>query len=79
MWNNTTYQNNPNIDSRIADVNSRVNLVEVFCGPAVKAAVVRQQIIELLERHLEARHVETVRSRCLNLLVVFVLHTGRQM
>lgn len=51
--------------------------MEVFCRPAVKAGVVRQQIIELLKSHLEARHVESVRHRCVHLLVVFILHTRR--
>lgn len=51
--------------------------MEVLRRPAVKAAVVRQQIIELLESHLEARHVESVRSRCFDLLAVFSLHTRR--
>lgn len=58
----------------IADVYPWVNLVEVFCWPAVEAAFVRQEIVELLERHLEAGHVESVGSRCLHLLVMFVLH-----
>lgn len=48
--------------------------MEVFCRPAVEAAFVRQQIVELLERHLKAGHVESVGSRCLHLLVMFVLH-----
>lgn len=61
-------------DSRVAHVDPRVNLVEVFGGPAVEAALVRQQVVELLESHVEARHVESVRSRCLDLLAVFVLH-----
>ncbi len=51
--------------------------MEVFRRPAVKAAVVRQQVVELLESHLEARHVESGRSRGLHLLVVFILHTRR--
>lgn len=63
-----------NSDSRIADVYPWVNLMEVFCWPAVEAAFVCQQIVELLERHLEAGHVESVGSRCLHLLVMFVLH-----
>lgn len=44
-------------DSRVAHVDPRVNLVEVSAGPAVGAALVRQQVVQLLERHLEARHV----------------------
>lgn len=51
--------------------------MEVFGRPAVEAAVVRQQIVELLESHLEARHVEWLRSRCSHLLVVSLLHTRR--
>lgn len=48
-------------DSRVADVDPRADLVEVLGGPAVEAAVVRQQVVELLQRHLEARHVRPVR------------------
>lgn len=66
---------NDNNDSRIADVDPGVNLMEVFGRPAVEAALVRQQIIELLERNVEVRHVESVQSRDLHLLVVFILHT----
>lgn len=65
------------MDSRVSDVDPRVDLMEVFGGPAVEAAVVRQQLVELLESHLEARHVESLRSRCLHLLAVFVLHNRR--
>lgn len=57
-------------DSRVADVDPRADLVEVFGGPAVEAAVVRQQVVELLQRHLEARHVRPVR----HLLAPLVLH-----
>ncbi len=71
-----SYQNDHDNDSRVADVDPGVNLMEVFGRPAVKAAVVRQQIVELLESHLEARHVESVRSRRLHLLV-FILHVRR--
>lgn len=59
-----------NPDSRVADVDPRADLVEVFGGPAVEAAVVRQQVVELLQRHLEARHVRPVR----HLLAPLVLH-----
>lgn len=45
------------MDSRIADVDPRVDLMEVFGGPAVEAALVRQQVVELLEGNIEARHV----------------------
>lgn len=44
-------------DSRIAHVDPWVNLMEVSIRPVVKAALVRQQVVELLERHLEVRHV----------------------
>lgn len=44
-------------DSRVAHVDPRVNLVEVSAGPAVGAALVCQQVVQLLQRHLEARHV----------------------
>lgn len=58
-------------DSRVADVDPRADLVEVFGGPAVEAAVVRQQVVELLQRHLEARHgVRPVR----HLLAPLALH-----
>lgn len=66
-----------NNDSRVADVDPWVDLMEVFGRPVVKAGVVRQQIIELLKSHLEARHVESVRNRCVHLLVAFSLHTRR--
>lgn len=70
--------NDHNTDSRIAHVDPRVDLMEVFGGPAVEAAVVRQQIVQLLESHLEARHVEAHRSRRrLHLLAVFTLHARR--
>lgn len=42
------------LDSRIPNVDPGVNLMEVFGGPAVKAAVVRQQVVQLLHRNLEA-------------------------
>lgn len=58
------------LDSRVADVDPREDLVEVFSGPAVEAAVVRQQVVELLQRHLEARHVRALR----HLLAPLVLH-----
>lgn len=74
MCKHWSYEHDDNNDSRIADVDPRVNLMAVFGRPAVEAALVRQQIIELLERNLEARHVESIRSRCLYLLVGFILH-----
>lgn len=52
-----------------------MNLVEVCGGPAVEAALVRQQVVELLDRHLEARHVGWL--SCLDpLVLLFVLHAG---
>lgn len=45
--------------------------MEVSRRAAVQAAVVRQQVVELLQSHLEARHVvEPLRGR----LVVLVRH-----
>lgn len=64
-------------DLRVADVDPPVNLVKVFGRPAVETAIVRQQIVELLESHLEARHVGWFRSHRFHLLVVFLLHTRR--
>lgn len=46
--------------------------MEVLGRPAVEAALVRQQVVELLERHLEARHVGWL--TCLDPLVVFNPH-----
>lgn len=43
--------------------------MEVSGRPAVEAALVRQQVVELLERHLEARHVGWLAG--LDPLVVF--------
>lgn len=64
-------------DSRVADVDPRVNLVEVFGGPAVEAAVVRQQVVELLQGNLEAGHVEAVRERRLSAPLLFAPHVRR--
>lgn len=61
-------------DSRVADVDPGAHLVEVFGGPAVEAGVVRQQVVELLQRHLEARHVRSLRA---HLLALFGLHSPR--
>lgn len=71
-WQTTkkTQNNRDWSNSRVADVDPRADLVEVFGGPAVEAAVVRQQVVELLQRHLEARHVRPVR----HLLPPLVLH-----
>lgn len=62
-------------DSRVADVDPRINLMEVLRRPAVEAALVRQQVVELSERHLEARHVGWL--TCLDPLVVFNPHAQR--
>lgn len=49
--------------------------MEVFGRPAVEAALVRQQVVELLDRHLEARHVGWL--SCLDpVVLLFVLHAG---
>lgn len=62
-------------DSRVADVDPRINLMEVFGRPAVEAALVRQQVVELLDAHLEARHVGWL--SCLDpLILLFILHAG---
>lgn len=59
-------------DSRVADVNPGVDLVEVLCGEAVEAAAVGQELVELLHRHL-CSAVRRDISRCLRrrLLLLF--------
>lgn len=73
--NQISHQTHNNSDSRVADVDPRINLMEVLGRPAVEAALVRQQVVELLERHLEARHVGWL--TCLDPLVVFNPHNSK--
>lgn len=51
--------------------------MEVFGGPAVEAAVVRQQVVELLQGNLEAGHVEAVGERRLSAPLLFAPHVRR--
>lgn len=51
--------------------------MKVFSRPAVEATVVSQQIVELLQRNIEAGHVEAVRKRRIHIPFVFVLHVRR--
>lgn len=59
-------------NSRVAHVEARADLVQARARPAERAAVVGQQVVELLQRHLAARSVVGSLRRAAELL----LHGG---
>lgn len=58
-------------DSRVADVYSGEDLVEVLCREAVEAAAVGQQLVELLDGHLAAAAAGSRRDISRWLLLLF--------